>query len=128
MLICKQADSRRSPRQSSRPAYDDEKENILCAGCGNQVAMVSHQISINGSFRHVFANPLGIVYEIGCFSESSGCQAQSEPSREFSWFPGFFWQVGACRHCGAHIGWVFFSESEAFYGLIMDKLIFPKNL
>lgn len=44
-------------------------------------------------------------------------------STEFSWFPGYAWQIANCTVCLAHIGWRFSLPKggnlipKAFYGL-----------
>ncbi len=103
----------------------EEEKTINCAACNHPVTDPAKQIRINASFSHIFANPHGYVFEIGCFSDARGCCSFSNPSDEFSWFPGFFWEIGACCHCLCHLGWVFTSNRKKFYGLILEKLIFP---
>jgi hypothetical protein len=98
---------------------------IVCAACYFAVTDPSRQIRVHDSFSHVFANPYGQVFEIGCFSKARGCRQNSIPSEEFSWFSGYAWQVGICRGCNSHLGWIFSNHNHLFYGLILDKLIFP---
>lgn len=46
-----------------------------------------------------------------------------ESSTEYSWFPGYAWQIAQCADCQTHIGWRFsVSKGEkltpkVFYGL-----------
>jgi len=80
---------------------------------------------MEGAFRHTFANPHGYLFEIGCFGDAWGCAPASPPSSEFSWFKGYLWKIGVCRGCSTHLGWVFLSDVHRFFGLILDKLIFP---
>lgn len=122
-LVCKQ-------KIEERPAEDPEsasktEKNICCAFCMHPVTKPENQTTMNGAFRHVFANPHGYVYEIGCFSYAPGCRPSSTSSSEFSWFSGYSWQIGVCELCASHLGWRFSSEANVFYGLILDKLIFP---
>ena len=112
------------PDAQAQTLEEDEKI-IVCASCNCFVTDPSKQILVNESFYHVFANPHGHVFEIGCFSQAVGCRACSMPSEAFSWFSGFSWQVGACSHCTSHLGWLFISDRKIFYGLILDRLIFP---
>ena len=102
-----------------------EEETINCAQCNHPVTDPSCQITVDDAFVHVFANPHGHVFEIGCFSQADGCNSGSPDSTEFTWFAGFSWQVGICSHCHSHLGWIFTSEVRRFYGLILDRLIFP---
>jgi hypothetical protein len=102
-----------------------EDEIIICASCNNHITDLACQIIVNKSFYHTFANPHGCVFEIGCFSDAIGCMASSIASMEFSWFFGFSWKIGVCNNCSTHLGWIFLSKSDRFYGLILEKLIFP---
>jgi len=71
-----------------------------------------------------FANPHGIVFEIGCFTAVKGCGYVGPPSDEFSWFAGYDWRVAVCFMCLTHLGWFFSSAGkESFHGLILDRLI-----
>lgn len=106
-------------------AMSKEEGIIVCAFCNHHITEPSKQITVNNSFHHVFANPHGLIFEIGCFSDAKGCVASSISSCEFSWFFGFSWKIGDCNECSTHLGWIFSSESDRFYGLILEKLIFP---
>ena len=70
-------------------------------------------------------NPGGVEYVIAGFREAAGCAAEGERSDYWSWFAGFAWQAAVCRGCGAHLGWSFTGESDAFYGLILERLSAP---
>ncbi len=108
-----------------------EDEIIICASCHHHITDPTRQIIVNNSFHHTFANPHGCVFEIGCFAEARGCRPGSISSNEFSWFIGYSWEIGVCNYCSTHIGWIFSSESNIltvtrqFYGLILERLIFP---
>ena len=98
----------------------------MCRECGWIITYVSSKTSVQGAHMHTFANPHGIVYEIGCFSDAPGCAHAGPSTPEFTWFAGFSWRVAVCGKCLAHLGWRFTAKSGAgFYGLILDRLIFP---
>ena len=106
----------------------EKKENILCRQCRGIITSVSKGIAVNGAHRHAFANPEGIVYEIGCFFSAPGCASTGPPTDEFSWFRGFSWRVAVCRTCRTHLGWLFIGSAQnTFSGLILDRLIFPDS-
>lgn len=107
---------------SARHPLEDSHEAIYCASCDHDVTHTDHRIERDGSFEHSFANPAGIVFQIGCFDEASGCGAIGEPSSEFSWFPGYTWRVSLCRNCRTHLGWLFESADDTFWGLILPRL------
>ncbi|WP_022668425.1 cereblon family protein [Desulfospira joergensenii] len=129
LLVCRQAIDEET-RQESETAPGEEKV-VVCRLCSNVVTRPAHQTTVDSAFSHTFANPHGHVFEIGCFTRAEGCVSVSRPSSEFTWFPGYSWEIGACSVCGAHIGWKFSrinpppSSPGLFYGLILDKLIFP---
>lgn len=109
---------------------EDEKEDpfYLCRQCLNPITPKSAKIIVNGSHQHTFANPHGLVFDIGCFSNAEGCGAVGIPTDEFTWFAGYKWRVALCRACLTHMGWLFTSAgSDGFFGLIMDHLIESGN-
>ncbi|WP_300463451.1 cereblon family protein [Desulfobacula sp.] len=124
-VICKQSPLRGARDQDQPQTVLREEAVILCADCRHPITDPSKQILVNDAFRHIFANLHGYVFEIGCFSNARGCRSSSIPSPEFSWFPGFSWQIGTCQYCSTHLGWIFSSDIKQFYGLILEKLIFP---
>lgn len=122
--ICKQASPDNLSAKKTKPISKDDSV-FICAFCYNPIADPLRQIIIHQSFRHIFANPYGYVFEIGCFSDVIGCRRASISSNEFSWFIGYSWQIAICTNCSAHLGWYFLSESDRFWGLILEKLILP---
>ena len=101
-----------------------EKRYILCRQCRQAIAKPDDRVVMQGSHRHTFANPHGIVFEIGCFQKVIGCGCTGSASDEFSWFAGHSWTVCFCTGCLTHLGWMFSLEGRhIFYGLILDRLI-----
>ncbi|GEM_PF-170991 len=104
----------------------EEEEYILCRQCRQAITRPIDRLSIQGSHRHTFANPHGIVFEIGCFQNVIGCGYAGGASDEFTWFAGYRWRVCYCTMCLTHLGWRFSSTGgDHFHGLILDKLIEP---
>ena len=102
----------------------EEEVYILCRQCLQIISSPQEQIAVDGAHRHTFANPHGIVFEIGCFRTVIGCGYVGSASDEFSWFRGFSWQVAVCGMCLNHLGWRFTSTAAAsFHGLILDRLV-----
>lgn len=102
----------------------DPEEVIRCRQCRNVITSPDERIIIQGSHQHTFANPHGIVFEIGCFRNVKGCGYVGPSSNEFSWFAGFQWRVVVCMTCLTHLGWLFDSPAkDSFHGLILDHLI-----
>ncbi len=104
------------------------KRYILCRQCLNMITGPDEGIRLNGSHRHTFANPVGVVYEVGCFNTAPGCRSVGLATGEFTWFSGYLWRVAICAKCLTHLGWHFFSSAgHGFHGLILDRLIEPEQ-
>ncbi|THB81492.1 MAG: hypothetical protein D3926_01770 [Desulfobacteraceae bacterium] len=99
-----------------------EEEGVFCRVCSLLITHPEHKIAIQGEFSRVFANPHGIVFDIGYYSLAPGCVKLSPPSDEFTWFPGYEWTIVGCRQCSTHLGWFFSSRDDGFWGLILDRL------
>ncbi len=105
-----------------------EEVYILCRACRHPIARPADRIRVQGRHQHTFANPHGIVYEIGCFHSAPGCGAIGPASDEFAWFPGHRWRVCICAACLSHLGWLFAASGGlTFHGLILDRLIEPQS-
>lgn len=66
----------------------------------------------------------GYVFEtLTVYSIIGNCLALSNiPSVQYTWFPGYAWQIATCRKCRHHVGWKFISKNvkmtpRSFYGL-----------
>ena len=108
-------------KEESSSRTRDEKA-ILCAFCQYRVSREKERTAVRGSHEHSFFNPHGIVYHIGCFLKAPGCIPSGPPCGEFSWFPGFNWQIVCCGGCQNHLGWQFLGENKGFFGLILNRL------
>jgi len=102
----------------------EEERWIVCRQCQQRLTRPSERIQINGLHTHTFANPSGVVFEIGCFRMVSGLHFIGPPSYEFPWFAGHSWQIVICGTCQIHMGWWFQGPgSSQFFGLIAERLI-----
>ena len=120
--------SAEDPESTIEDKPDDdstEPENlIICRQCRHIVAKPDDRIEVQGSHQHTFANPQGLVFEIGCFRFAQGCGFVGPLTDEFTWFKGYAWRVAVCGACLTHLGWLYLSPgSDSFCGLIMDRLI-----
>lgn len=122
-LVGRQGSDLQSREQNQAASL--EGPAIVCRDCRHPITDPSCQIQVDGDFYHTFANPQGHVFEIGCFDKAAGCAPASPPFSEFSWFPGYLWKIGICRNCAGHVGWIFVADQDRFFGLILDRLIFP---
>lgn len=98
---------------------------LRCIQCRHVITQAKARMDVHGQHRHVFFNPHGHVFELGCFSLAPGCSAIGPRSEEFTWFAGYAWQVAICAHCGLHMGWLYrgVAMSGAFWGLILPNLV-----
>ncbi|MFO7753727.1 MAG: cereblon family protein [Desulfobacteraceae bacterium] len=110
--------------QIEQETYTEDEKHYLCRFCNGMITSAAERITVNESHTHIFSNPHGFVFEIGCFKGAKGCFYFGEPSIEFAWFAGYSWQIAGCRSCKNHLGWYFSSESDFFFGLILDRLVF----
>lgn len=101
---------------------EQDKNRILCKACQHPITSYNNKIEFHGQHQHLFSNPSGFVFEIGCFSAANGCLNRSPPSFEYTWFEGFAWSFALCSNCYTHLGWFYQSENYSFYGLIINKL------
>ncbi|MGM0452922.1 MAG: cereblon family protein [Thermodesulfobacteriota bacterium] len=102
----------------------NEAPSLICRQCGFPITIASERIAVDGAHYHTFANPHGIVFEIGCFQNARGCSTTGAPTDEFSWFSGYFWQIALCGSCLIHMGWRFCAPDRPdFFGLILDRLV-----
>jgi len=112
------------PSPRLRPARARHAEpKLFCASCGHPITAESETIEVQGSHQHVCTNPEQITFHIGCFAHAVGCRQVGPVTAEHSWFSRYRWQVALCRRCGVHLGWHFTGTSDAFYGLILARLI-----
>ena len=109
---------------SEKEAVKEDKY-ICCVQCLQPITRPSDRIAVNGSHVHSFANPSGMIYEIGCFQTATGCGYTGPTTDEFTWFKGYSWKVSYCGKCLLHLGWLFISGDDSFNGLILDHLIEP---
>ncbi len=100
----------------------DKKKFLLCTNCHYPITRKIDRIEVNEKQQHVFANPHGYIFQIGCFAQASGCVIAGEETSYFSWFPGYTWRVALCGQCLTLLGWAFRSNDSQFFGLILDKL------
>jgi len=107
----------------TQDSEDFNKANfLLCIKCKYPITRENNRIQINEKHQHVFANPQGHVFRIGCFSQAPGCFVFGEKTSYFTWFPGYTWQTALCAQCGALLGWAFQSKEFQFFGLILDNI------
>lgn len=129
MLLLRQGEDLETPVLDPEEDLEQEQgqgKRILCSVCRQHVTSQGQRREVGGKRVHVCANPHGFLFEIGCFAQAWGCRGIGPSTSEFSWFPGFAWQIVQCSLCGSHLGWRFIpvqAEGSAFFGLILDRLV-----
>jgi hypothetical protein len=120
------------PGSGSRPenlpqtAVPADEQPIVCRSCLFPITRPDQRMVMQGAHEHTFANPHGIVFQIGCFRSADGCGYLGAPTDEFTWFAGFQWRIALCANCLVNVGWLFTSPGGTrFHGLILDRLLFP---
>ncbi len=105
-----------------------EEHFIICRNCGNTITTPQYIIAVNEQHIHMFTNPVGITYQIGCFSSADGCIDHGDLTLDHTWFEGFSWNFAICSNCLIHLGWFYQSGNESFFGLILDRLVDTKEV
>ncbi|MGF1528949.1 MAG: cereblon family protein [Candidatus Competibacterales bacterium] len=118
---------RPAPRPDSGFEADDRVERPLCCRrCHQAITSQPMATDVHGRHIHQFTNPHGFEYRIGCFREASNLALEGLPTARWSWFVGYRWQIVHCQRCALHLGWYFSTaEGQAFYGLILARLVTP---
>ncbi len=113
---------------SGAPADQSEAEPgasrlLACARCRRLIASAADRIEMNGAHQHIFANPDGERFRIGCFGDATGLLRLGPSSLEWTWFAGFTWQSEVCAGCRDFLGWLYRRGDHRFHGLILDALV-----
>ena len=113
---------------TDREKNEGREKLLLCASCRRMITRPDEKISIHNAHQHSFANPSGLIFEIGCFRSAIGCGYTGILTEEWTWFRGFRWKLAACGTCLVQLGWLFVSKNnERFNGLILNRLISGKK-
>jgi hypothetical protein len=116
-----QAKSLPEPQDKTQTAPD---KAIVCRQCLHVITSDAERLIMHGAHAHTFANPEGIVFEIACYRNASGCGYLGPASSEFTWFAGYVWRIAVCANCHIHLGWRFTAaDGNFFHGLITSRLI-----
>ena len=102
-----------------------ERSNILCCrNCGETLALQSDIFSMSREGpQGSYVNPGGYVHETLTLYKVKNVLYTGQPSTEYSWFPGYAWQICQCSYCDSHLGWRFTVSSskklhpKKFYGI-----------
>jgi hypothetical protein len=112
------------------PAGDTESDTghgrgrqvLVCRACRTTITRPELGVEINGSHSHVFFNPHGLVFELGCFATAVNLRTAGPRTDEFTWFAGYHWQAVLCAGCSTLLGWRYSGWGGGFFGLIRTAL------
>lgn len=114
-------ESDRSPAAEVDATRDSSSgRRIVCKSCGTPISHTGARIRVRGEHEHVCVNPHGIPFHLGCYREAR-VTSMGAPTQEWTWFPGYRWQVAQCPGCTQHLGWRFTGE-DLFYGLLLSRI------
>lgn len=115
----------KSTQKSPEGSPEDEKmlhQALFCAACRHRISYTEASCERQGSHEHMQVNPHGVTFVFGCFSVAPGVIGVGMPTAEYSWFPGYEWQIVLCEHCQIHLGWQFASAQDQFFALLRNML------
>ncbi len=114
--------------ESLQQTLEEEKRDrkrfvYVCKFCKTKITAPIFEIAVQEKHIHLCANPHGILFEVACFSKAWNYLPVGTPTLEFTWFPGYRWQIILCSSCLAHLGWEYSSPVQTFVGLIRPRLL-----
>lgn len=94
-----------------RPADEraaERKRPILCRRCGEELSDGSAVFAMtSGGSSEVFVNPHGVLHEVVTVHWARNLIVAGPPTTEFTWYPGYAWEIAYCARCREHSGWAF---------------------
>ena len=106
---------------------------FLCKRCKNKIAIYNDIFAMSKDAVNAnYCNPAGYVHEtltVNKTFEASAVELVDRPSTDFSWFPGYAWQIAICSKCFTHVGWKFIAVNNrnlrprTFFGLSCKSLL-----
>ncbi len=115
------------PETTDATQPEQPREPLLCSTCLTRITWKDASTIVNGAHKHVFVNPSGLVFEVGCFYKTVNLSGLGPVTSEFTWFPGYSWQTVLCSTCDSQMGWIYHAgDGSVFFGLILDRLVESK--
>lgn len=106
----------------------ERRRSIRCRRCDHEISDAAAVFSFDSDrASRVFANPHGILHEILTLRYARDLVVTSPPTTEFTWYPGYAWEIAHCGQCLAHVGWSFSAVDDqqpaTFWGLRRNAII-----
>lgn len=105
-----------------------ERRALCCRTCATEVSFEEALFCMgHDTVTRLFPNPYGDLREIYTLTTAYSLDFVGPPTTEFTWFPGYAWEVAYCLGCRTHLGWRFLAvedscEPRLFYGLLTREL------
>ncbi|XP_058064285.1 protein cereblon [Anopheles bellator] len=98
---------------------------FICKRCDNEIANYNDIFAMSKQgVQTSYCNPSGYVHDTLTVlkTKENSTNTVDRLSTEFSWFPGYSWQITVCANCRQHLGWKFVATKKnflpkSFYGL-----------
>ena len=118
--------------------HQEEDVHLYCSLCNFEITTIHDRMHIEEKHEHIFPNPGGHIYRLGCFHQAPGCIQAGKFTGQYSWFEGCSWKYALCANCRIHLGWMYRFEArtrstgsneigDVFYGLILTRLVSIKG-
>ena len=121
----------------SQPILEEAEEDqpslkkdssIVCSKCETTISKSSYIFALESDqTTRVFANPAGALFEVVTITTAQNTKTIHSPTSEFTWFPGFSWQICFCTGCSNQLGWFFKALGtheiiDSFYAFILSEI------
>ena len=60
-----------------------------------------------------FVNPHGVLHEVITVRRVRSVDVEGPPTTDFTWYPGYAWEIAYCARCRTHVGWCFTATESA---------------
>uniref|UniRef100_A0A182JW43 Protein cereblon n=1 Tax=Anopheles christyi TaxID=43041 RepID=A0A182JW43_9DIPT len=98
---------------------------FICKRCESEIANYDDMFAMSKQgVQTSYCNPAGYVHDTLTVhkTKENSTLPVDRPSTNFSWFPGYSWQIIVCANCRQHLGWKFVAEKKnvlpkSFFGL-----------
>ncbi|XP_058811692.1 protein cereblon-like [Topomyia yanbarensis] len=113
----------------------DDTCAFCCKKCDCRIANYTDMFAMSKQGVSIsYCNPSGFVHETLTVYRTveKTTRTTSKPSTDFSWFPGYSWQIAICNRCNNHIGWKYIATKRSnkpkkFYGLCGKSIRVASN-
>ncbi|XP_050091140.1 protein cereblon [Anopheles aquasalis] len=90
---------------------------FICKRCDSEIANYNDIFAMSKQgVQTSYCNPSGYVHDTLTVlkTKENSTLTVDRPSTDFSWFPGYSWQITVCANCRQHLGWKFVATKKNF--------------